>query len=133
MPRPLLATAHLHVRAVEQTLARLIKRCRGVDANRQRHLSVGENKHAAETHCQRTREGVSHLSFDRLERRLGRSIANRKVSWQTRGVLGVVSLAPGLNAIAELAGDKGDEDAATAWSEHLSSRGYGIVWDIRRA
>jgi hypothetical protein len=82
---------------------------------------VTKHKDGAQADGYRPGERVPHLSFDGLERLVRRAVADGQVWRQTRGLTGVVTLAPGLNLVTRVAGDDGDEHAT--WDGRLHTGG----------
>jgi hypothetical protein len=68
-----------------------------------------EHKHRAEADRNRARERMPNLRLNGLERLVGWSIAEGEVGRQARSLSGVVSLAPGLDLVASVAGYDRDE------------------------
>lgn len=79
MPRPLVATAHLDVRSVEQPLAGRLQLLGIVDADGEGCLPMAEHEDGTKAHQHGSGKGVANLRLESSERCVGRSVTQREV------------------------------------------------------
>ncbi len=112
MPRPIAQFSKFDKTSVVEPLPRLVQLTGLLHLHVDRLLLTFEPPDCPQAYTHTARERVPHLLLKKLRLYPRDSVTERRVGRNSRGLLRVVQCAPVLDAVADWAADKRNEDAA---------------------